>query len=318
MAVYNGGQFLSESIESVLQQTQKDFEFVIINDGSTDKSRAVIDDFAKKDSRIRAYHQRNHGLVFSLNRGIKLARGKYIARQDADDISLPTRLQKQLNFMRLHPNIALLGTAFTAVDEKGNKIYTFHTIPDSKAVKLDIIVRNPFGHGTAMFNKTKIVSLGGYAKLKYTEDYDLWSRVIQKYQAANLTEPLYKWRLVESSMSHSRHLQNQEIIINLKKQIWQNSLPPSKIKLLVDQVAPLLKSYKKTDAELLLNMFVALYFYVLKKNQLDVATHIWRVLLKTRPISALRTIKKAQNTQILDGYDIRRICSDARGQIYDK
>src|SRR4030042_1971241 len=102
MSVYNGEKYLKEAVESILNQTFRDFEFIIINDGSTDGTGAILASYQQKDARIRIYNQENQGLIASLNRGCQLARGEYIARMDADDISLPQRLQRQLDYMEAH------------------------------------------------------------------------------------------------------------------------------------------------------------------------------------------------------------------------
>jgi len=110
MSVYNAQKYLDEAIESILNQTYSNFEFIIINDGSTDKSLEIIENYAKKDSRIIVINRENKGLIYSLNEGIRKANGKYIARMDADDISLPQRLEKQVEFMEKNKNIGICGT----------------------------------------------------------------------------------------------------------------------------------------------------------------------------------------------------------------
>ena len=109
MSVYDGERFLREAIDSILTQTFHDFEFIIVNDGSTDGSAAILDSYAKSDARLRVYDQANRGQCASDNRGCKLARGKYIARMDADDVSTPDRLEKQIAFLENHPKVGLLG-----------------------------------------------------------------------------------------------------------------------------------------------------------------------------------------------------------------
>ena len=119
MPAYNAAEYLDEAIRSILNQTFRDFEFIIINDGSTDDSISILDKQQKLDSRIRVYHQENQGMIAALNRGCRLARGKYIARMDADDISLPGRLEKQLKYMERHPQIGILGTWIYSIDKNG-------------------------------------------------------------------------------------------------------------------------------------------------------------------------------------------------------
>src|SRR5918996_2481069 len=108
MPAYNAAVYLDEAVTSILNQTFREFEFIVINDGSTDDTVSILDKYEKSDSRIRVYHQENQGMIAALNRGCRLARGKYIARMDADDISLPRRFERQLEFMEGHPQIGIL------------------------------------------------------------------------------------------------------------------------------------------------------------------------------------------------------------------
>src|SRR5258708_3751905 len=110
MPAYNSEPHIAEAIESILAQTFTDFEFIIINDGSTDGTRSILHAFAAGDSRISIYEHANSGLVVSLNRGCQMARGKYIARMDADDVSLPTRLAKQFNYLERNSEVGIIGT----------------------------------------------------------------------------------------------------------------------------------------------------------------------------------------------------------------
>src|SRR5690242_12324875 len=110
MPVYNAALFLPESTASILNQTFRDFEFIIINDGSTDESASILAEYEKLDTRVCVYHQNNEGMIAALNCGCRLARGKYIARMDADDVSLPTRLETQFKYLEERPQIGILGT----------------------------------------------------------------------------------------------------------------------------------------------------------------------------------------------------------------
>src|SRR5487761_1866149 len=117
MSVYNSEAFLESSINSVLTQTLGDFEFIVINDGSSDTSKDIISNFAALDNRIKVVtHKRNRGLIAGLNHGVQLATGKYIARQDADDVSSPSRLKKQVEYLHAHPEVGLVGTNYKVID----------------------------------------------------------------------------------------------------------------------------------------------------------------------------------------------------------
>ncbi|HEC93681.1 MAG TPA: glycosyltransferase [Candidatus Atribacteria bacterium] len=177
MSVYNGEKYLKEAIGSILNQTFKDFEFIIINDGSTDDSSCILEEYAKKDSRIKVIHQENIGLTKSLNKAIRLAKGEFIARQDVDDISLPERLEKQLEVFLGKPYIDLIASWYYIINEKG-KIIVERKIPDVKTVKKLLPLDNLICHTSVMFRKSKFLELGGYdERLKYGQDKDLWMKM---------------------------------------------------------------------------------------------------------------------------------------------
>src|SRR5665213_836599 len=122
MPVHNGGEFLKDAIDSILSQTWKDIELIIIDDGSTDTSADIIKSY--RDDRIKSIRQTNHGLAYTLNKGLGLAKGDFIARMDQDDISLPSRLEKQMQYMAYNTKLGVLGTFFTYMDEQGSSLQT--------------------------------------------------------------------------------------------------------------------------------------------------------------------------------------------------
>lgn len=197
LSVFNGEKFLHEAIESVLNQTFKDFEFLIINDGSNDSSLDVI--LSYNDPRVRLIeNKRNIGLTRSLNKGLKLAKGQYIARMDSDDISMPNRFDEQIRYFKKHPDVAVLGTSAYRIDENSKIIGKLISLvnPDKK-----LFEQNQLSHGSVMFEKKVINSLGGYDELfRYSQDYELWLRVAQRNKVRNLNQILYK------SRSHSENM----------------------------------------------------------------------------------------------------------------
>jgi glycosyltransferase involved in cell wall biosynthesis len=201
MSLYNEERSVGYAMQSILAQTYTDFEFLIIDDGSTDGSKTVVDSF--DDSRIRLVSRPNKGLTPSLNEGIELARGAYIARQDADDVSMPTRLEREVAVLDRRPDIGLVGTNYTIVDEEGAHLTTtsVFTHPDDLAVAE--IVSNQFGHGSVMMRKALVRELGGYdpGAGDIVGDYDLWLRIGRVAKIANIEEPLYQWRRSGGSLS---------------------------------------------------------------------------------------------------------------------
>ena len=192
MSVYKGEKYLSEAIESILNQTITDFEFIIVNDGSTDNSLDIIQSY--DDERIKILNnEKNIGLTKSLNKALKQANGEYIARQDADDISLPNRFEEQIKYLEKHLEVALLGTIAYLIDKKG-KIVGKRVVLAKPSLK-DLFKDNQFIHGSVMFKKEVIEKLGGYNELiRYSQDYELWLRIAKHYDVRNLTQLLYKLR----------------------------------------------------------------------------------------------------------------------------
>ena len=202
MAVYNTEKYLKEAIDSMLNQTYTNFEFIIINDGSTDSSLEIIESY--KDNRILLMNQTNSGLSTALNNGIKSARGKYIARMDADDISLSYRLEKQTNFLDNNPNIIAVGSSADILDEKGTYLYTRMMETDSQKIKKNILNGMFTFHSSSMFRKDIFEKIGGYDETikNQFEDKILWYKLAQCGDLTNITEPLIKYRLVPSSISN--------------------------------------------------------------------------------------------------------------------
>lgn len=190
MPVYNAEEYLDEAIKSILTQTYDNFEFIIVNDGSTDKSEEII--YSYKDPRIvYIKNETNLQIVKTLNRGITAAKGKYIARMDADDISLPQRFAKQILFMENNPNIAVCGTYIQIF---GDKEYTISYPLDDTEIKTKLIFNTAIGHATILA-KTNILKKFQYDEhYNKSEDYELWTRLLLEYQGSNIPELLYRYR----------------------------------------------------------------------------------------------------------------------------
>ncbi|MFY0651322.1 MAG: glycosyltransferase [Cyclobacteriaceae bacterium] len=206
MSNYNNAQYLSESIESILHQSHDNFEFIIIDDGSTDNSKEIIKEYADVDMRIKPHlHKINQGLVKCLNFGLKKSNGKYIARMDSDDISLPTRLETQLDFMEMHPEICLCGSAIEIFDANESRNHFYAT--DHNHIKLRLLLNSEFAHPTVMIKKSIFDDYSFFYSSDYpaAEDYDLWVRISEKCTVANIRNVLLK---------HRRHDQAESIIKN--------------------------------------------------------------------------------------------------------
>ncbi|MEP7168919.1 MAG: glycosyltransferase [Bacteroidota bacterium] len=203
MCVYNGEEFLREAIESMLMQTFSQFEFLIINDASKDNSGKII--LSYPDPRIRVIdNEINIGLTRSLNKGIALSKGKYIARMDADDISLPGRLQKQVEFMEAHPEAGVVGTwiLFTDTEE------TFCPPADYEDVKIQLFKNNSLAHPSVMMRNDMFqkFQLSYNEKLQYAQDYELWVQCCRYFKVYNIPEVLVRYRRHSGQISSEKKI----------------------------------------------------------------------------------------------------------------
>lgn len=204
MPIYNGEKYLSEAIDCILKQSFENFELIILNDGSKDNSQDIIESYT--DPRMIKISHTNMGLARTLNAGIEKSRGKYIARQDQDDISKPQRLAKQVEFMESYPQIGFVGTIADIWIET-NPTERKHSHPTDNAIlQFELLFNNPFVHSSMMIRKEALDQVGVYTTdpdKQPPEDYDLWSRIARQYQIANLPESLVIYREASQSMSRA-------------------------------------------------------------------------------------------------------------------
>lgn len=223
MPVYNAGQYIEEAMKSILSQTFRNYEFLIINDGSTDNSPDVIRKFS--DTRIRfVENESNMRLSGTLNKGIRLARGEYIARMDADDISLPTRFEKQVGFLDQNPDVALCGTWYSVF---GTTRKMTHRLPTSqKEIECYLLFNPSFGHPTVMFRKSAFVTRELWFDEEYTpaEDYNCWVRFVEHARLANIPEVLLMYRTHGHQMTQPSSRQAMEKRQKVADRIYSEQL----------------------------------------------------------------------------------------------
>lgn len=200
MGVYNGGKYLNAAINSILNQTFKNIQFVIVDDGSTDETYDILNSF--NDNRITIIrNERNIGLTRSLNKAISNSQGEYIARQDADDLSHPDRLQKQLSFLKSNPSFAMIGTQAILIDKDDSKIADIKVASDVAVIKSSLPKANQFVHGSVLMRRSVLNEIGAYREeFRYAQDYDLWLRMLE-YKITNMPDQLYSLRRLGSSIS---------------------------------------------------------------------------------------------------------------------
>ncbi len=209
MSVYNGAAELPATLDSILIQTGCDFEFIVVNDGSTDASAQILASYAARDARLRVIAQENKGLTQALIRGCAEARGEFIARQDCGDISLPGRLAAQVQALRAHPQTVMVASGVRFVGPQDEPLYELVRAGPKLAQGLQVSalaqLKGPPHHGSTLFRRTAYQTVGGYrAPFVVAQDIDLWLRLVEQGEVWGLADVYYQAKLVAHSISHRR------------------------------------------------------------------------------------------------------------------
>jgi glycosyltransferase involved in cell wall biosynthesis len=202
MPAYNCEAYVLEAVSSILSQSYSDFELLVIDDGSKDSTRKLLE--SVHDPRLRLVsNEHNIGLIGTLNRGLELAVGRYIARMDADDVSEPERLEKQVRFLEAHPEIHILGSMVNLINEHGKAFGAITGYPkDADEIHRYLLCECCLIHPSVMFRKDTILRAGGYSdSARHAEDYDLWLRLSDHHKIANLPDKLVSYRMHRNQVS---------------------------------------------------------------------------------------------------------------------
>lgn len=224
MPVYNAGRYLAEAMDSILAQTLRDFEFVCVDDGSTDDSPAILKDFAGRDARVRIISRPNTGVWKALNDGIEVSRGQLIARMDADDFSLPARFEKQVAFLNQHPDVVAVGCPVLIVDAEGAPL---REMPDpSRWTHEEIDTAHLTGggqvfyHSALLFRRAALDQVGLYRNWPAAQDLDLFLRLAEIGKLANVREVLLKYRQHMGSVGHAKMARQLEMCREIVRQAY--------------------------------------------------------------------------------------------------
>lgn len=220
MPVYNGCQlgkqrYLEAAVTSIIDQTFTDFEFIIIDDGSTDNTNNCLQDFARRDARIKIFkNPTNQKIVRSLNYGLQLATSHYVARMDSDDISTVTRFEIQKKFLDDRPDTAMAGTGMYVINHEGKLEFEVSHPCHCDHIRQFLKQGCPFVHGSVMFRREAVLSVGGYStdpNVEYAEDYDLWVRLAAKFKLENIPEKSLYFHRNHGTKSSNTYRGQQEI-----------------------------------------------------------------------------------------------------------
>jgi glycosyltransferase involved in cell wall biosynthesis len=206
LPVHNGERFVGEAVAGILAQTWRDFELIVVDDASTDDTARIV--ASTGDPRVTLLRMPvQAGVAASLNEGLRVAHGEFVARQDADDVSLPLRLERQLDAFAADPSLALVGTRAERIDEHGRSLGTVERSLEDVSIRWYGLLDNPMIHTSVMFRRATVWdALGGYDAAAYplSQDFALWSRVVRAHRAANLADRLVRYRVLPTSVSNTQ------------------------------------------------------------------------------------------------------------------
>jgi glycosyltransferase involved in cell wall biosynthesis len=226
MSVYNGGPYLAEAIESVLRQSFQNFEFLLINDGSTDGSGELLDEYARSDERVRVIHQENRGLIASLNRGCSEARGDLIARMDADDVCLPHRFEQQVRFLEEHHGVGIVGGITRYIDANG--VLSGRGWPSWSSPAVNgwrLMFETVLCHPTVMMRREVYTQLGGYdSTALHAEDYELWTRALFQMRIANLQDVVLTRRMWDGMVGVQHAGRQEQTVVGAMRRLHSKLL----------------------------------------------------------------------------------------------
>ena len=230
MCTYNTEKYIAEAINSILNQSYRNFEFIIWDDGSTDGTKAVVASFC--DSRIRYFYHENTGLGMALRLACAEAKGKYIARMDSDDISLPDRLSKEMYFLENHLEYVLVSSAVYNIDDGGNVLGRVFPCSDDRVLKRALACHsNMISHPMVMMRREAYENAGGYIPIRKSQDMLFWSRLAQYGKFYNIPSPLGKYRVLSTSLDHARNPYASVLKVFLEKMIQDKTLIKSDVEL---------------------------------------------------------------------------------------
>lgn len=271
LSVYNAAPYLEECLTALAKQTYEPVEFWLADDGSSDNSRAILDQWAAKDKRFKTDHNdKNRGKIKTINRLLKeKANGAFLSVHDADDYSAPNRFELQMNFLLAHPEFGFCGTAYESISAKGQRIAVHQKESDPKIIKAQIAQHNQFCGATMIYRASLFHKVGGYRHFFNrigNEDYDLSCRMLELMPAINLPDNLYAYRQLNNSFSKTLKVENAvghklvQWLAQERKDKGQDALQLGEEERVLEQLEMLCQPYRQTP-DLLYREYAASYMY---------------------------------------------------------
>lgn len=300
MAAKNVEKYISEAIDSVINQTYKNWELIIVDDGSNDTTLSIINDYTKNDSRIKIIHnEKSVGQAFARNTAVKNSSGDFLAILDADDIAMPDRITEQVHFLENNPNVSAIGGHAEIIDDNGKSLGIKRKALNIDAIRFSLLLQNQFIHSTMMIRRGVFNKFGGYDNnFIYAEDYDLWSKIIEKNIVLNIDKVVSKFRIQPGSVTKMKDTQ----IIQLKNNmvvVFRNvrnlvDYTDDQIQKMYDMVNNYLTILRTIPAFYLYFKLSRQYINMYNENK-DVSRQIKVILVNRLKYTLIRPIKKLLN-----------------------
>lgn len=296
LPVYNAENTLGEAIGSILNQTFADFELILINDGSTDASEKIV--LSYEDKRIKYFsNETNKGLIYTLNRGLRLARGKYIARMDADDISLPTRFEKQVRILEENPSIIVCGSRIAYFGIKKRK--SVYIAPESSEENKKWLVREScFAHPTVMMRKEVLVNnrISYHPDYKNAEDYKLWIDLAPYGEFYNIQEVLLNYRLSSTQITQSHNMAQKKNARRCRREYLSHLLKKERLPEKIDiMTLHAFRKYRRINPYILETLYMSLHTYDMLALLYYLFSFDWIHISRLSNLAILKRFLKGKN-----------------------
>lgn len=296
LPVYNAENTLGEAIESILNQTFADFELILINDGSTDASEKIV--LSYEDKRIKYFsNETNKGLIYTLNRGLRLARGKYIARMDADDISLPTRFEKQVRILEENPSVIVCGSRIAYFGIKKRK--SVYIAPESSEENKKWLVREScFAHPTVMMRKEVLVNnrISYHPDYKNAEDYKLWIDLAPYGEFYNIQEVLLNYRLSSTQITQSYNTAQKKNARRCRREYLSHLLKKERLPEKIDiTTIHAFRKYRRINPYILETLYMSLHTYDMLALLYYIFSFDWIHISRLSNLAILKRFLKGKN-----------------------
>lgn len=223
MPVFNGARYIDSAIESILGQTYGDFEYIIVDDGSSDGTGELVEKWGGRDSRIRFLKGQHAGVTVALNQGLADASGEFVARMDADDVALPRRFENQVKYLDNSPNVVAVGTAIELMDPEGESLCVQPWAENHEAIDEQLLRgKGGLSHPAAMIRRADLMNIGGYREeFRYAQDKDLWLRLAERGRLANLPDVLLRYREHSRGVGFEHVLEQKGILLEILKDAYR-------------------------------------------------------------------------------------------------